>query len=146
MEAYVFKIALLYSKHIYRRIAILGNQSLDDLHDTIFLAFDRYDEHLYSFYFPTNPTSSNLKIRQSRQYSHPMALGSFSQEDKNDATNTRIDSLDIHDKSKFYCLFYFGDEWWHEITFEGIKECSSDDYPAILLKKGASQSQYPDID
>jgi len=51
---YVLKVALCGSKGIWRRIAMLPAQTLDDLHEAIFTAFDRYDEHLYSFFFPTS--------------------------------------------------------------------------------------------
>ena len=49
---FIFKVALAGRKSIWRKIAMRGNQTLDDLHEAIFDAFDRYDEHLYSFYFP----------------------------------------------------------------------------------------------
>ena len=53
-SVYVFKVALSGSKRIWRRIAMRPAQTLDDLHEAIFTAFDRYDEHLYSFFFPTS--------------------------------------------------------------------------------------------
>ena len=49
---FVFKVALAGRKSIWRRIALRGNQTLDDLHEAIYDAFDRDDEHLYSFSFP----------------------------------------------------------------------------------------------
>jgi hypothetical protein len=71
MNIYVFKVALFYAKRIYRKIAIEGDQPLDDLHQVIYEAFDRYDEHLYSFYFPFKPTQSKHIIRKSPQFTHP---------------------------------------------------------------------------
>ena len=50
MIVYSFKVALFYEKRIYRQIDILGSQTLEDFHNVIFRAFDRFDEHLYSFY------------------------------------------------------------------------------------------------
>ena len=49
---YMFKVALSQQKRIWRRIGIRSDQTLDDLHAAIFDAFDRFDEHLYSFYIP----------------------------------------------------------------------------------------------
>ncbi len=49
---YTFKVALKGAKGIWRRIEVAGKQTLDDLHEAIFEAFDREEEHLYSFYFP----------------------------------------------------------------------------------------------
>ena len=36
---------------------------------------------------------------------------------------------------KIYYLFDYGDEWWHEVTYEGIKDCKEKEYPSVLLKK-----------
>jgi hypothetical protein len=47
---HIFKVALAEWEGIWRKIAVKGNQTLDDLHEAIFDAFDRYDEHMYSFY------------------------------------------------------------------------------------------------
>ena len=50
MEVYTFKVALDSDKRTYRVIEIRGNQTMDAFHEIIFNAFDRDDEHLYSFY------------------------------------------------------------------------------------------------
>ena len=47
---YTFKVKLKFAKRIWRRIDIRSDQTLKNLHDIIFTAFDRYDEHLYTFY------------------------------------------------------------------------------------------------
>ena len=44
---FVLKVALAGRKGIWRKIALRGGQTLDDLHEAIFEAFDRDDEHLY---------------------------------------------------------------------------------------------------
>ena len=146
MKAHTFKVSLFYSKRIYRRIACLENQSLDDLHEAIFSAFDRYDEHLYSFYFPAKPTKNIRLIRSSEQYSHSMALDGSTYYEQHDASDVTIGSLVLNEKQKFYYLFDYGDQWWHEITYEGIKDCAAKNYPSVLLKKGDSPEQYPDDD
>lgn len=45
---YVFKVKLAAAKRIWRRIAMLGRQTRDDLHEAIYAAYDREEEHLYS--------------------------------------------------------------------------------------------------
>src|SRR5438105_5003239 len=40
---------------ISRTIQIRGDQTLEDLHEAIFDAFDREDEHLYEFQFGKGP-------------------------------------------------------------------------------------------
>jgi hypothetical protein len=149
MNIYVFKVALFYAKRIYRRIAIREDQTLNDLHQAIYEAFDRYYEHLYSFYFPFRPTQSKHIIRQSPQVTHPQHYrhthgDSGFDNDIGDASKKSIASLSLVPKQKFYYLFDFGDKWWHEITFEKIVENDGGEYPRILMKKGESPPQYPE--
>ncbi len=67
-------------------------------------------------------------------------------DEEHDATDATIESLGLVEKQKFYYLFDYGDEWWHEVTYEGIEDCTRKQYPAVLLKKGDSPEQYPDSD
>lgn len=46
---HVYKVALKGQPTAWRRIEISSTQTLDDLHQAIFEAFDRYEEHLYAF-------------------------------------------------------------------------------------------------
>jgi predicted nucleotidyltransferase component of viral defense system len=143
----VVKVALAYAKKIWRKIAVREGQTLNDLHNTIFDAFDRDDEHMYSFFFPHSRQKFNpRKIYQSSdEYTHPYAceeqgiLGS----DAQDASKTTIGSLDLDEKQVFYYLFDFGDEWWHEITVESTDEPADDEkYSRVIERKGESPEQY----
>jgi hypothetical protein len=53
---YTFKVSLKGNRRIWRTLVLYGDQTLDDLHEAIYQSFDRYDEHLYSFYFPKAAT------------------------------------------------------------------------------------------
>ena len=68
---FIFKVALQVRKGTWRRIAVKGSQTLDDLHEAVFDAFDREDEHLYSFYFPRPGTRGLARVRNAIEYSHP---------------------------------------------------------------------------
>ena len=141
-SVFIFKVALKYSKKIWRKIAIRGDQSLTTLHDAIYSAFDRDDEHLYSFYISSKPSSSSRsRLRGATCYGPPNTG-----EDIN-AERTRIDSLPLKLKSMFEYLFDFGDEWWHEITLEEIQPLKSGmRYPCVIESHGKSPAQYPDED
>jgi hypothetical protein len=147
----VFKVALSGQKSIWRKIAIKDSQTLDDLHEVIFDAFDRDDEHLYSFYFPRPGAKLNLrKIRESREFTHPAACedaGPFGSDAEN-AAKTKLSSLHLKPKQNFAYLFDFGDEWWHEITVEetGQESEKGRKYPCVVDQKGKSPPQYPDCD
>ena len=144
---YVLKVALEGAKRIWRRIAIRGGQTLHDLHDSIYMAFDRDDEHMYSFYFSTVPSKSRTRkvMRNAKEYTHPFGVeesGIFETEAENAAT-TSIESLKLKEKQKVYYLFDFGDSWWHEITVEEINGTADEGtYPRIIEKKGQSPPQY----
>jgi len=75
-----------------------------------------------------------------------MALDGMTYHEQLDATGVSIESLGLLEKQKIYYLFDYGDEWWHEVTYEGIKDCKEKEYPSVLLKKGDSPEQYPDVD
>ena len=147
VSVYIFKVML--TEDIWRRIAIRGGQTLDDLHEAIFKAFNRFDTHLYSFYFPPpdSRTSQNLwsMVKKSTEYTHPYHLEeSFGQErQRYNAQKTTIESLPLNPRRVFWYLFDFGDEWWHKIVTQKCDEKPpSGRYPRILEKKGKSPPQY----
>lgn len=71
---YVFKVALAGQKSLWRRIAIRSDQTLDQLHAAIYEAFDRWDEHLYSFYIPKPGRRGRARFRDAEEYTHPFNL------------------------------------------------------------------------
>ncbi len=150
-SVFVFKVALKRRKGVWRRIAIRGDQTLDDLHAAIFAAFDRFDEHLYSFYFFRRGTKGRDRLRDALEFAHPVCLkdqGPFGSEPglKN-AAKTRIDSLKLSKGKEFEYLFDFGDSWWHVVTTESTTgEPDEQRFPRVIESKGKSPAQYPDND
>jgi hypothetical protein len=150
MKAYLFKVALMHNKRIYRNIEILEDQTLFDLHEIIFDAFDRYDEHLYSFFLTRRSAKSTRAIYDSPEYTHPMALQQdygFGFKKQYNAAESTIGKLGLKAKEKLYYLFDFGDEWLHELTVLKIQSAAeSEKYPKIVKKAGESPDQYPDYE
>ena len=141
-RVYIVKVKLMGAGNIWRKIAISENYTLSDLHDIIFDAFDRCEDHLYSFYFPAKKTKSMRMIYNSPEYTHPMALdGSGS---KGDATRTSLKKLRLKPKITFYYLFDYGDSWWHEINVEAVETTDSTGSPAVVASRGESPPQYYD--
>ena len=142
----ILKVSLLNSE-IWRKIAIREGHTLDDLNDIIFDAFDRYDDHMYSFYFPHSRKMFNPRTirKHSDEYTHPYACeeaGIYGEGPQN-ASLTSIGDLSLSKRQKFYYLFDFGDMWWHEITVEktdGVAD--TEKYPRIIERKGESPEQY----
>jgi hypothetical protein len=147
---YTFKVALKGRTSIWRRIEIRGNQTLDDLHEAIFRAFDREEEHLYSFYFAPPGSRGRARIRDATEYTHPYSLEGpsfFEDGGRHNAAKTRIDALKLRPGRKFEYLFDFGDSWWHEITVERTDGAAQPGrYPRIVESRGKSPPQYPDFD
>lgn len=99
MKVYCIKVALFYNKRIYRNIEIIENQSLADLHASIFEAFDRYDEHLYSFFLTGKAIKSTRKIYDFPEITHPMNLEDltgFAHKKRYNAEKTKIRDLVQH--------------------------------------------------
>lgn len=146
----VFKVTLIDNKQIYRKIAIRTGQTLHDLHSAIFKAFDRFDEHLYTFFIPNTAVKNfdpGTVYRSSMKYSHPYALEEsiFSADNEIDAAMTPLEDVRLKPKDKLFYLFDFGDEWWHELTvLETAGEPDTEKYPRIIESKGESPAQYYD--
>jgi hypothetical protein len=147
---FIFKVALAGRKSIWRKIAVRGDQTLDDLHEAIFDAFDRYDDHLYSFYLPPPGTKklAMSKARDYAEYGSPNLCedeGPFSDPDFPNAAETKLSSLKLKPKQLFFYLFDFGDEWWHDVTVEAINApAEKGKYPRVVETHGDSPPQYPD--
>ena len=145
-SVYKIKVALMGNKRIYRKIAIRGDHTLDDLHEAVFYAFDREEEHMYSFFFPASTTKSKRVIMNSPEFSPSDPWGSRTVNGETDTAKTTISSLGLMAKQKFYYLFDWGDEWWHELTFEGVCSTEVNTLPVVTVRKGESPPQYPDFE
>jgi len=149
-KVYVFKVALKGAKRIWRRIAMRSDQTLDELHQATFDAFDRSDEHLYSFYLSPLESRGRARLRDATEYTHPSAAeapGPFADEPINNAAQTKIADLRLVKGQRFDYLFDFGDSWWHELTVEQTEgEPSAGEYPLIIEVRGESPPQYLESD
>ncbi len=149
-NVYTVKVSLAGDNCTYREIEILGKQNLDQLHEAIFEAFDRYDFHLYSFYLTRTKTANLRKIYDSPQYVLPQELDMsdfLGGGNEYNAKKTTLDSLGLTPGTVFYYLFDYGDEWWHEIEVKKIEpEAGKRRYPRITVVNGESPEQYPEME
>jgi len=149
-RSYVFRVSLGSSGRVWRRITLRSDQTLEDLHEAIFRAFDRYDEHLYSFYFPRPGARGRDRLRSADEYTHPYAAEEpplLSYRVQRNAAKTRLASLPLRIGQRFHYTFDFGDSWEHEITVEQTDgPVGQRRYPSIIEKHGASPPQYPEVE
>ena len=127
---------------IYRTIEIKGSNTLADLHDIIFSAFDREEEHLYEFQLggkrPNDPNAKRygIKLPDDPDYSDSL----------NDAAKTTLASLKLRTEDIFGYWFDFGDDWWHQINVTKVEpKAARGKYPKITHRVGDSPPQYADF-
>ena len=130
---------------VSRSIQIRGDQTLADLHDAIFDAFGRWEEHMYEFQFGKGPMDPEAK-----RYVLPGAFEIQKDEDNPPAgrvDQARIDSLGLEVGQSFGYWFEFGDDWWHQINVEGIDEMAPrGKFPKVTERVGKSPPQYDEED
>jgi hypothetical protein len=126
------------NKEISRVIEIRGDQTLEQLHDTIFQAYDRSDQHPYEFQFgkrPFDPDGPNF--------------GGDSPKSKKkgdgDARTIKLDDLNLKPGRAFGYWFDFGDGWFHHVQIDRIdKAIPTVTYPRVIKRVGKSPPQYGD--
>ena len=132
------------NKVVSRRIQIRGDQTLADLHDAIFDAFDRYDEHMYEFQFGgKRPMDPDAK----RYGPSPEGEDPFDDEMLGgDSARTTIASQGLEVGVSFGYWFDFGDDWWHQIDVVAIEDAGPGrHYPRLIERIGESPPQYADL-
>jgi hypothetical protein len=151
---FILKVDLQWETEVWRKIAIRADQTLEDLHFAIFDAFDRYEEHLYSFFFPKPGSRGRARRRDAIEYTCPECVeadGVYDDDELDraprDATEATMESLNLRAHQKFQYLFDWGDEWMHDISVEQTKApAEKGKYPRVVEKHGKSPPQYPNYD
>jgi hypothetical protein len=129
---------------VCRTIKIRGDQSLQDLHDAVFDALGREEQHAYEFQFGTGPMDPEAKC-----YVLPGAFEHRPANGKPPAGRvdlTTLDSLGLKEGDRFGYWFDFGDDWWHQINVEAIADkVPRGKYPRVSKRVGRSPPQYADL-
>lgn len=149
MKIYQFRVSIIGIPNLYRIIETSENCTFDDLHRAIFEAFNRYDEHLYSFFITRKDTENIRDIYNAPEIAHPMSLEDIMGfgKKKRSTAKTRIGDVGLNEKDVFQYLFDFGDDWWHRIRVQKIIEMNSKKKHIKIIKSvGKSPPQYPDYD
>lgn len=130
---------------ISRTIQIRGNQTLRDLHDAIFDAFDRWEEHMYKFQLGKGPHDP-----EARRYVLPLEMEDSlfrTYKPAGNVTRTTIDTLGLKADQAFGYWFDFGDDWYHQINVLSIEDgAPPGKYPKVTKRDGKSPPQYADWD
>jgi Plasmid pRiA4b ORF-3-like protein/LexA DNA binding domain len=126
------------NKEISRVIEIRGDQTLEQLHQAIFKAYERWDEHLFEFQLgkrPFDPAGPTYGIPRPRP--RKKATG--------DARTTKLDDLNLKPGRVFGYWFDFGDDWYHQVQVDKIAQAiPTVTYPRVIKRVGKSPPQYLD--
>ncbi|MGM0440508.1 MAG: plasmid pRiA4b ORF-3 family protein [Chlamydiota bacterium] len=123
MNVYRLKI-ILKDIHppIWRRIEVLGSNSLNDLHLMIqaVMGWENYHPHIFQI---KNITFSD---------------DSETPNDRNDNDHTLAQVIDNNETKKFLYIYDFGDDWIHEVKVESVHPASpKKSYPQCLSGRRA---------
>ena len=133
------------NKVISRTIQIRGDQTLEDLHYAIFVAFDREEEHMYEF----QVGGKGPMDKKARRYVLGLYGHDAGPEGKaaGNVEETPVGSLGLKVGEAFGYWFDFGDDWWHQINVVAIEEkAGRGKYPKVVKRVGKSPPQYVDWD
>ena len=128
---------------ICRTIQIRGDQTLEELHEAIFNAFDREDNHMYEFQVggkgPMDPKARRYGLRLYDQDLESDLAG--------DVEQTTMDAVKLKVNDAFGYWFDFGDDWWHQINVVAIEQVPArGKFPKVIKCIGKSPPQYVDWD
>ena len=129
-------------KEISRTIQIRGDQTLKALHQVIFKAFDRWEEHLHEFNFGKGPYDRN-----GPRYTLASNTKDFVTDEvtAGDVAKTTLESLGLEVGRAFGYWFDFGDDWRHEIRVQNIEAAPPQGHlPKVTARVGESPPQYAD--
>jgi hypothetical protein len=129
---------------VSRTIEMRGDQTLEDLHQAIFDAFGREEEHMYEFQLggkgPMDPQAKRYVLPAAFEHSigGPEPAGRVDQ--------ATLDSLGLKGGDRFGYWFDFGDDWWHQVNVEAVEQkAPRGKYPRVTKKEGKSPPQYADL-
>ena len=147
MRAIAFQAVLLLDgppderapQPVVRTIAVREDQTLEQLHEALRLAFGWADPHMYAFW-----TSGKWWDRESVRYQTPFEL---EEDDENlRSGRTPVSELDLRKRQKIAYLFDFGDEWRVRLTLRQSEPPDGGPYPRVLQRVGQPPPQYPALD
>ncbi len=133
---------------ISRTIEIRADQTLNQLHWTIFKAFGRWDDcHLHEFNLGDGVMDRGGD-RYVLQFVYDNPEGYHEDErPTGSVTQTRLGKLGLEVGRTFWYWYDLGDDWQHRITVTAIGEAEpGTTYPRVVAGVGESPPQYPPLD
>jgi hypothetical protein len=123
---------------VVRTIAIRDDQTLEQLHEALRLAFGWADSHLYSFWL------SGKFWDDAGEYTVPYEL----EKTGKPAASARvpIGELGLRKGKTIAYVFDFGDEWRLLLKVIDRWRAGDESYPMLVEAEGVPPPQYPELD
>lgn len=163
-------------EEVWCDIEVDETHTLEELHQAIFDAFDRWDAHMYEFLTYDADGIATRRYVMPQTYSGEPSWPPMEPEEIEEQI-TRIGAKDASEETKeryrelqrnppeegntadtiladlspeelnwIYYQFDFGDGWEHIIEIEASREGSLADDPRVVNQHGSIPPQYPDLD
>lgn len=129
---------------VSRVIRVIGEHTLQQLHEAIFAAFGRSRNHPYEFQF-----GAQLMDPRGDRYVLPEAFACQANWDAPPiglVGDTRIASLGLTCGQSFGYRFDFALDWWHQVTVKTIEGLGTSGvtYPEVIEQIGESPPEKPE--
>jgi hypothetical protein len=139
-HVFVFRAKLVGVRRVRRRVALRGDHTLADLHDSLRDAFGWADGHLYAFWLDGVYWS-----RRGIEFTDPDHARQLDDPATRSA-RVRLGDLGLETGQKIAYVFDFGDEWRVELTLADVHAGDGAEYPALLESSGEARRQYPELE
>jgi hypothetical protein len=133
-ELYVFEAELEGFEGVSRRLEVLAEQTLIDVHHVLQVAFGWGDDHLYSFWL-----SDHAYDPDAAEFTAPVDL-----EPGMTSADVRLAELALEPGRPLSYLFDFGDSWEVTLRVVTIEKATDRKYPRVAARTGEAPPQYPD--
>ena len=115
----------------YRKIAVPGITSLEELAGSILSAFKFDNDHLYEFVYKNRYGITERVV-------HP-----YMNNDERFTNDYVVDELPLHNGMELTFHFDFGDDWRFQLVVESIASNNSGySEPTVIEQKGSPPEQY----
>ena len=137
-RAFAFRAELVDPPGVVRTIAVAEDQTLEQLHEALRMAFGWADSHLYSFW------PSGEFWDDSEEYTAPFELEERGPNAK--SARVTIGELGLRKGKELAYLFDFGDEW--RVTLKVVDSWEIEDgaYPMLVEAEGSPPPQYEPLE
>jgi hypothetical protein len=140
VRALAFQAALVGEPDVVvRTIAMREDQTLEQLHEALRLAFGWADPHLYSFW-----VGSKFWDSEAGEYTAPFEVEEMGKDKR--SARTPIAELGLRKGRSLAYVFDFGDEWRLLLKVADTWDAEDDAYPMLVEAHGTPPPQYPELD